>query len=389
MNILIFTTQFYQLGGQERLAVELAVELNRQGTRASLMSQYAYNLPSVAAQASRLKAEGIPEILYLGLSVKPNFFSLINSIFRFRKLLRLQKYDAVEVSGFTPSLIASLGSLGLKVKVLVGVHAQYHLSREKGLRNFIWRHILRLSKQVSFYAVSQSVKCDWITYSKIQPSRTAVIMNSINSKFYARTPASDVRKKFREGLGIDSNAIIFLFVGRLLKSKGIEVLLESVKPILKKYNNYYLVYVGGEDSSASSSELVSLKNIKSAIDVESLGQRVHFLGTRSDVSEIMAACDLLVHPALHEGFGLIIAEALAVGIPVVASSVGGIPEVLEGTDSIIVPPNDPEALTAAIISVLEDPKKKLNEFVAKRKFSAEKFRVEKRARAVLELLKNE
>lgn len=387
MKVLVFTTQFHQIGGYERLAVELAIELNRLGLRAELLSQYTHNLPGVSAAESRLKADGIPEIRYLNLSVKPSYFSLINSIFRFRALLQTQNYDAVEVSGFTPSLVAALGSFGIKVKVFVGVHTQYHRSREGGLRNFIWGNVLRLSKHVNFYAISQSVARDWISFTQIQPSRISVVLNSINEKYFTVDTMPGVRNKIRDQLGVDSNAIMMLFVGRLMEIKGIDTLFDAVKSLLEKYNHYHLIYVGRQDDSGSPNDAVVLQSIKRAIDVEPWGQHVHFLGERSDVPEIMAACDLLVHPARFEGFGLILAEALAAGLPVVASNVGGIPEVLAGTDSVMVLPNDPHALTVAVISVLEWPKEKLSAAVTQAKHRAETFRTETRARAILELMK--
>lgn len=388
MKIIVFTSQFYQLGGCEQLSVKLAEDLNHIGVHADILSQYPYDLPGVFAADARLKAAGVPEILYLGLAVKPSFFSLISAIFRLRKLLRTQKYDAVEVSGFTPSLVAALGSFGIGIKVLVGVHANYNRSRNGGVRNFIWRHVLRLSKHLHFYAISQSVARDWVRFTKTEPSRTTVVLNSINEKFFTVASTPGARENFRGELGVDANSKLLLFVGRLMTSKGIDTLFDAVKPLLEKYNNHYLIYVGREDDCEAPNDTVVLQTIKSAIDIAPWGQRVHFLGERTDVPEIMVACDLLVHPARFEGFGLILSEGLAIGLPVVASNVGGIPEVLSDTDSVMVPPDDPDALAAAVLSVLEWPKEKLEAAIAKGKQRAEAFRTETRARAIQELLKS-
>jgi glycosyltransferase involved in cell wall biosynthesis len=101
----------------------------------------------------------------------------------------------------------------------------------------------------------------------------------------------------------------------------------------------------------------------------------------------MADCDLLIHPARFEGFGLILAEALAVGLPVVASNVGGISEVLADTDSLMVPADDALALKDAIKSALALPHSKVIEVVKKGKSRAEAFRADKRAMAMVALLK--
>lgn len=387
MKILIFTSQFYQLGGCEQLSVKLAEDLNRIGIHADVLSQYPHNLPGVFAADALLKAADVPEILYLGLAVKPSFFSLISAIFRLRKLLRLQKYDAVEVSGFTPSLVAALGSFGIGINVLVGVHANYSRSRNGGVRNFIWRHVLKLSKHLRFYAISQSVARDWVRFTQTEPSRTTVVLNSINERFFTVDSMPGARENFRGELGVDANTKLLLFVGRLMTSKGIDTLFDAVKPLLEKDKNLCLLYVGREDDCEDSDDTVVLQTIRSAIDIAPWGQRVHFLGERTDVPEIMLACDLLIHPARFEGFGLILAEALAIGLPVVTSNVGGIPEVLADTDSVMVPPDDPDALAAAALSVLKWPKEKLEAAAAKGKQRAEAFRSVTRAKAILELLK--
>lgn len=387
MKILVFTSQFYQLGGCEQLSVKLAEDLNYIGVHADILSQYPHNLPGVLAADAQLKAAGIPEVLYLGLAVKPSFFSLISAIFRLRKLLRMQKYDAVEVSGFTPSLVAALGSFGIGINILVGVHANYSRSRNGGGRNFIWCHVLKLSKHLRFYAISQSVARDWIRFTQTEPSRTTVVLNCIDERFFTAASMLGIRENFRGELGVDANTKLLLFVGRLMTSKGIDTLFDAVKPLLEKHNNLCLIYVGREDDCEAPNDTVVLQSIKSAIDIAPWGQRVHFLGERTDVPEIMLACDLLVHPARFEGFGLILAEALAIGLPVVASNVGGIPEVLADTDSIMVPPDDPDALAAAVLSTMEWPKEKLEAAIAKGKQRAEAFRAETRAKAILEQLK--
>ena len=88
-----------------------------------------------------------------------------------------------------------------------------------------------------------------------------------------------------------------------------------------------------------------------------LGGRVHLLGNRDDVPEILAGVDVLVHvPSAPEPFGRVVAEAMAVGKPVVAANAGGLPEIVEDeVTGLLVPPGDPSACAAAVTRLLADP----------------------------------
>ncbi len=384
MKILVFTSQFYQLGGYERLSIELAQNLNRLGVHTDILSQYTYDLPGVSIADAQIKASGVPDILYLGLSVKSSILSLPGAIIRFRKLAIYNQYDAVEVSGFTPCLIASLATIGLRSKVLIGVHRNYLRSRHSGLKNFLWRQVLRSRRYTKFYAISQSVARDWISFTKTEPRRTTVVFNSVNEKYFHVHYSAQARDKFREQLGADSNSKLILFVGRLLRSKGIDTLFDALKPILER-DNLHLIYVGRADDCESPDDAILLQNLMADINCASWGHRVNFLGERFDVHEIMASCDLLVHPARHEGFGLILAEALAVGLPIVASNVGGIPEVLAGTEGLLVPPDHPAVLAEAIKSVLNWSQDRTEKAIQEGKRRAEDFRGITRAKKMLDL----
>ena len=385
MKVLIFTTQFYQTGGAERLAVELAIELNRLGVKTDVLSLYSKRTPDEFDARSRLLEAGVPRILCLGLSVGPSFFSVLHSLYRFRKLVKNEGYSTVEISGFTPSLIALLASVGIKSNLVFGIHQNYFKEVQKGARYFIWRRLMRFSRNMSFYAISKSVKKDWLDYVKIPKNRVKVVYNSINIDYFNQQKIGASRSKFRESLGCSESARVILYIGRLVKSKGIDTLFEGLKDQLSS-RDLHLVFVGRFDDSESSDDSKLLADMQGEKEVGTCVDRLHFLGFRSDIPEIMSASDLLVHPPRREGFGLVLAEALAVGLPIVASNVGGIPEVLANTDAIMVPPDHPEALAKAVFTVLGWSKDKQSSAIAKGKKRAELFRPDKRAKLLLPLL---
>ena len=87
-----------------------------------------------------------------------------------------------------------------------------------------------------------------------------------------------------------------------------------------------------------------------------LAGRVHFLGQRRDIPDLLAALDIFVLPSHSEGVSLALLEAMAAGLPVIATAVGGLPEVVtDGENGLLIPPKDPEALAAALARLLADP----------------------------------
>lgn len=386
MKVLVVTSQIHQIGGYERLSVELAVGLNEAGVHAGLLSIYKRDLDGVAAAARNVSAAGVPLIHYLDLPFKPSPINLLLAIFRFRGILRRHNYDAIEVSGFTPSLIAALGTFGKGMKVILGIHMQHSSDRNGGLRYAVWKQILRFRKGLQFYAISNAVAADWIAFSSTSPQRTTVVYNSINDDHYALRGELGTGTAVRNELGVSHQDKLILFVGRLTQSKGIHTLFEAAEPLLSARPHCHLVVVGREDDSESVEDAICLREIKSTVQSADWGGRVYFLGERLDVPAVMAACDLLVHPPKHEGFGLVLAEALAAGLPIVASDVGGIPEVLANTDSILIPPDDAKSLTQAVVSLLDTPPNVIKAIRRKGQARAEAFSLARRVRDIAGLL---
>lgn len=384
MKVLIFTTQFYKLGGYERLSIELAGEINHFGIRTDILSQYTRDLPGVLEAEETIKDLGTPKVLYLNLSVKPNFVSLVKSIFRLRRLLKTNKYDVIETSGFTPTVITLLSIWNLQIKHVVGIHDEFTRHTHIGFRYFLFRKLLRCRSKTVIYAISLYVKDKWIEYFGVSRLSTKILYNSINDDYFN---AKSDRLKFEKELGAADNPKIILFVGRLLKRKGIDIAFDAILPLFSQLN-IHLVLIGSEDNTDKvyKDEHFVLPRIRNIIKTNSLDSRVHFLGFRNDIARIMASSDILIHPARIEGFGLVLAEALAVGLPIVATNVGGIPEVLHKTESVLVQSENTEKLSTAIKMVINWSPEKRFKTIQLGKQKAEKFRSVNRAKCFLELL---
>jgi glycosyltransferase involved in cell wall biosynthesis len=150
----------------------------------------------------------------------------------------------------------------------------------------------------------------------------------------------------REEYGMEDGSPIVGVVGRLELEKGHPTLLEAWPLVLEHVPNAYLVIVG------EGSRMDALRQISVDLGVE---HHVVFTGRRDDIPAVTAALDVAVLPSYREAQGLTILEAMAMSRPVVASNVGGIPEmVLDGVTGLLVPPHDPPALAAAIARLLTD-----------------------------------
>ena len=385
MKILIFTTQFHVVGGHERLAVELAVELNRQCHNTHLLSQYRRDLPGVIFAEKKLHDAGVQSINYLNLKTNPNIANIFCAILRFRKLVIRENYDAIEVSGFAPSIIASIALFDKSIKILVGIHRIYTSKRHNSLRMNLWKLLLRGCPNISFYAISQAVAKAWSVYLGF--NRTVpVVYNNVNTKFFRNNAFSKIEhSNFRSELGLSPSTICILFVGRLLRSKGLDLIYFGLRDQLIS-SDLHLVFIGRKDYSEDPNDKLLLNSINSDLQDSSWANHVHFLGLRNDVAEIMSSCSVLVHPARTEGFGLVLVEAMSCGLPVVASNVDGIPEVLSGTKSIMIDPNDPFILANAVKEVLSWSEDKKKDAVTLGKERARDFHVQNRSAEILKIL---
>lgn len=148
----------------------------------------------------------------------------------------------------------------------------------------------------------------------------------------------------RQELGLTAEQPVIIVLGRLAANKGQRYLVEAAPAILMRFPNAHFVFAGNPAARADLDQRIC-----------ALGLERHFslIGFRSDVVNLLRSSDLFVLPSLAEGFSLSIVEALAAGLPVIATRVGGAAEIIEdGRNGFLVPPADVEALGQAVLRVL-------------------------------------
>jgi glycosyltransferase involved in cell wall biosynthesis len=218
--------------------------------------------------------------------------------------------------------------------VLSSIHGNYRkdLRLERKIANKI---LARVTDRI--IAVSESIKQDILKYDNIESSKVLVIRNGVDiSKFDPERKFHDIRREF----AISENDIIIGFIGRLVPAKGLEYLIDAFLHLEKEQKNIKL-FITGEGSI--------LDNLKGRSQRDSINKRIIFTGKRYDIPDILSGIDIFVMPSLAEGLPNSLLEAMAMGKPIIATSVGGIPEVIKNEiNGILVSPRDLEGLVTAI-----------------------------------------
>jgi glycosyltransferase involved in cell wall biosynthesis len=178
-------------------------------------------------------------------------------------------------------------------------------------------------------------------------SLVRVVHNGIDAApFDAVTP--ELAAATRAALGVPRDAFVVALFGRFHPWKGQQVLLDA----LARMSNVHALIVGaplfGEEAFASALQAQASKT--------GVAPRAHFLGFRADVPELMCASDAIVHASVYpEPFGRVIVEGMLAGRPVIATRAGGVTEIVDDDTALLVPPNDAEALAAAVAALVRDP----------------------------------
>ena len=266
----------------------------------------------------------------------------LGAIREIRANIRKLKPDLIHVHGTRAGVLGRLAAIGLRHPVIYTEH--------------LWTKNYRLPSRLSHgfqiaglwfldmfttlnIAVSQAVK-DFMISSQISRSEKIVIVYNATEipKQKAAIFSSKEAQRFKLGT-----------VGTLNFQKGIQYLIQAMPQILKEFPKTTLEIVGEGDYRRNLERLT--KKLK-------LQKSVSFAGFVKDVENRMKNYDLYVQPSLSESFGLAIIQAMSLGIPIVATNAGGIPEVVTaGKSGILVEPAKPLALVQAIIELLRNPKR--------------------------------
>ncbi|MCZ7568461.1 MAG: glycosyltransferase family 4 protein [Ardenticatenaceae bacterium] len=253
--------------------------------------------------------------------------------------VRSQGYDIVHTQEHKSNFLGALLQRWSGVRIVATLHGYPQAYRRMQLYRRIDRHVLRRFDHV--VAVSEALRRELIA-GGVRPERLSTVHNGIDIHAF-RAQVSDL-----PALPQTVGGPVVTTVARLSAEKGIEYLLESAAMLRARFPAARFVIVG---EGPLRSHLEAQANRLGLINA----QVVSFLGHRHDVASLMAQSDVVILPSLRDGCPMVLIEALALGRPVVASWVDGIPEIVEdGVSGLLVPPGDSRALAAAIERLLVD-----------------------------------
>lgn len=194
-------------------------------------------------------------------------------------------------------------------------------------------------------AISEGVKSVLIGFESVDPKKITVIYNG--TQFPCPQPKKADIGNIKKEFSLSQNVKVIGSVGTLHPRKGHRYLIESAKLLCKERDDIIFLIVG---DGWLKDDLVRLR------DRLDLKDKIIFAGYRKNTMDLLAIMDIVVHPSVEEGFGLSIIEAMSMSKPVIATRVGGIPEIIEDDKTgMLVPAKDPVLLAKAIKFLLDNP----------------------------------
>jgi glycosyltransferase involved in cell wall biosynthesis len=316
-------------GGQERVAADLA-RLQRAAGHEVLAISIAPGPEGSTAAAFRVA--GVPPAT---IAKRPR----VDPSLPVRLAVHFRRHHVEVVHTHNPHALI-YGAPAAWLAGAVVIHSKHGMNPDRKRRLFLRRAAARLAD--AYVAVSPSLATKALEQGDCESSSLHVIANGIDVERFA--PSRRARRKIRDDLGIPGDAWLVGTVGRLAPEKDQALLVDAMAPLLSEGRR--LVIVGdGTEREALRARVASIPG----------GGYVHMLGERHDVESILAALDAFALTSRTEGLPLVLLEAMATGLPVISTAVGGIPDLVEhGVTGLLSPAADRESLREHLATLSTD-----------------------------------
>jgi glycosyltransferase involved in cell wall biosynthesis len=361
MKILLLTTHL-DFGGIGIYSILLAKRLKEDGHTTSVAS-------SGGALLKELDNYGVPHIA-LNIRTKSELSPLVWKAYK--KLERIFRTDAPDIIHAQTRVAQVLAHM---------IHKKLGIPYVSTCHGFFRPHLAR--RMFGFWgarviAISEAVREHLVNDLKVQKEKIVLIHNGIDIKRFQAPVAEKQKSAYRSRLGIKPGPLVGI-IARLSEVKGHRFLLVAMKEVVKQVPGAQLLIIGDGPEKKDLIELTMKLGLGRCTFIEEAT-----LDTRLSLSVM----DVFVLPSVQEGLGLSAMEAMAAGVPVVGSNVGGVYSLIkDGQTGILVPPKDPLALAAAILRLLNDKALALKMADAAKELIKEKFSLEDMAKKMEVLYK--
>jgi glycosyltransferase involved in cell wall biosynthesis len=311
-------------GGTERLVVELATRLRER------MAMAVCCLDAPGAWAAQLESAGVPVV---ALHREPGFRPTL--AFKLARLARRLDIDVLHCHHYSPFVYGRLAAcLRPACRVIYTEHGRLSDAPPSRKRRVVSPLLAAGVDQL--VSVSHDLRSHLLREG--MPSRMRVVWNGIDP---GEGPSLPRRQAARAALGVDATAFVVASVARLDAVKDLTTLIRAVAEARQSAPALRLILIGDGAERPQLDEVVRRERVS---------DNVRFMGHRDDSRALLAGADLYANSSTSEGISLTILEAMAAGLPVVATRVGGTPEVvLDGQTGRLVDARDPSAMAAALV----------------------------------------
>jgi glycosyltransferase involved in cell wall biosynthesis len=272
----------------------------------------------------------------------------IQALWQLTRLFWHERPELVHTHTSKAGVLGRVAAWIAKVPVIVHTpHGHVFYGHFGPIRSWLFLQIERVLSAITdrLIALTDAERQDHLDRDVGKADRFAVVPSGIDRERFGLARAQG--KQQPEWFGCPPDALIVGSVGWLTDIKGHKYLIEAISKLKQNFPALHLVIVGSGDRQEALLKLAELLGLRDT---------VHLLGHRDDVEACLAGMDLFVLPSLNEGMGRALVEAMAAGLPVIASRVGGIPAVISHEQTgLLVPPGNADALADAIRRLLDRP----------------------------------
>lgn len=274
--------------------------------------------------------------------------SLGNDWQAFKKLLgifRREKFDIVHTHTAKAGVLGRLAAKRAGVPVII--HTPHGHNFYGYFNIFISRIIIQIERRLAVFtdriiALTELEKCDYFKFKVADRKQTVLVYLGLDLDKFLAKDTDKIKSIFQ----INSQERVVGYVGRLEPIKGPQFFIEAARMCLRQDSSLRFILVG---------EGSLRQELEKKVVSWDLSDKIIFAGWQEDIAAIMSILNILVLPSLNEAVGIVLIEAQALGIPVVASKVGGVPEIIKDKQTgILVEPADPRALSSVVMELIND-----------------------------------